>query len=131
MENIKVNFAHICDTAFLSQGGKVNIIGIFQTILSKQFPVSHPKFSVIVSLNVENQIGPHKETVKIIREEDKRVIEPVLNVEFNVSAKTQELNFIGDVINARFEKAGRYTVKIFFDDQEIFSIPMDMVQPPK
>lgn len=32
MENVKLNFAHVCENAFLSQDGKINIIGDFDKI---------------------------------------------------------------------------------------------------
>ena len=128
MKNIRVNFAHVCDMAFLSQGGKVNIIGIFKRIFGKNFPANHPRFSIIVSLTAEDAIGSHTENIKIIREDDKKEIIPELNVNFKVNEKIQDLNFIGDIINAKFEKPGKYLIKIIFDNEEIHSIPLDLVK---
>jgi hypothetical protein len=127
-ENIKLNFAHICDLAFLSQNGKANIIGIFRTIYSPNFPVKHPKFSVITSFTVLNFVGKHKQTIKIIREEDKKEIGPIINVDFEVKDEKQELNFLGDIIGIGFEKPGNYSIKIFFDENEIYSIPFDVIK---
>ena len=78
MENIKFNYAHLCDLAFPSQDGKPNIIGIFKVIYSKKFPTVHPKFSVITSFTVEDAQGSHNQTVKIIRDEDEKEIGPVI-----------------------------------------------------
>lgn len=127
-QNIKVNYAHICDLAFLSQGGKANIIGIFKTIFSKSFPASHPKFSIIVSIIVTNMRGVHSETIKIFRKSDQKIIGPEVKVEFNVQNDLQELNFIGDIVNAVFEKPDEYNIKIFFDGEEIYTIPFQVMQ---
>jgi len=122
---VKLNFAHICDMAFLSREGKVNIIGIFKIIYSSKFPSTHPKFSVVTSLTVENErIGEHKEYIKIIRKKDNKEIGPNLEASLKVISEKQELNFIGDIIGIRFEEPGDYIIKIFFDEKEVCSIPL-------
>ncbi len=128
-KNIKINYAHICDLAFLSQGGKANIIGIFKTIFSRSFPASHPKFSVITSILVTNMRGIHVETVKIFRKSDQKLIGPEVKVEFNIQNDSQELNFIGDIVNIVFEKPDEYDIKIFFDEDEVYIIPFQVIQP--
>lgn len=127
-ENIKINYAHICDVAFLSQGGKANVIGIFKNIFSKDFPASHPKFSIIVSILVIKMRGVHTEAIKIFRSSDQKIIGPEIKVEFNVQNDSQELNFIGDIVNTVFEKPDEYGIKIFFDGEEVYSIPFQVMQ---
>lgn len=127
-KNVKVNYAHICDLAFLSQGGKANVIGIFKTIFSKSFPASHPKFSIIVSVVVTSMRGVHSETIKIFRKSDQKNVGPEIKVDFDVRSDPQELNFIGEIVNAVFEKPDEYIVKIFFDGEEVYSIPFQVMQ---
>jgi hypothetical protein len=44
MENIKLNFAHICENAFLSKEGKINIIGDFDVAFIKRVDPKAPLF---------------------------------------------------------------------------------------
>ena len=47
---MKLQYALLCDYAFLSVDRKVNIIGVFETISAQKFPVSHPKFVIVGSI---------------------------------------------------------------------------------
>ncbi len=125
---VKLNFAHLCDMAFLSKEGKANIIGIFKTIYSHNFPVIHPKFSIVTSIIVIDEIRKHKEIIKIIRENDKKEIGPIINASLEVTNGNQEMNFIADINMIAFEKPGKYNIKILFDDKEIYSIPFEVTK---
>jgi len=49
----KLNFIHLCDSAFISaENGNLNLIGIFDTIISANFPAVHPKFSLVVNVGL-------------------------------------------------------------------------------
>ncbi len=132
MENVKLNFAHLCDMAFLSQEGKANIIGIFKVILSQQFPIIHPKLSVILNLSTDGNIGKHKGVIKITKKENADPIVPKLGFEFEVR-KTEnnndnEINLIGDISGIKFENPGDYLVRISIDDNEIKTISFSVIK---
>jgi len=131
MEKVQINFAHMCDLAFLSQGGKANVIGIFKAIFSNNFPTLHPKFSVITSITMIDATGNHRESIKIIREEDKKEIFPEINFDFNLEnnkEKEKEINLISDIINVQFEKPGKYSIKISLDGENVHSLPFEVVK---
>lgn len=124
---IKLNYAHICDLAFVSQGGKANIIGIFKNITGNNFPVAHPKFSIIASFIVKNGMGKHKQVVRIFNKNNQQVGKEIpLDVEIN--SQEQEINFIWDIVNIVFEKPDSYFIKIFLDENEITAIPLDVLK---
>ena len=121
----------MCDLAFLSQGGKANVIGIFKAIFSNNFPTLHPKFSVITSITMIDATGNHRESIKIIREEDKKEIFPEINFDFNLEnnkEKEKEINLISDIINVQFEKPGKYSIKISLDGENVHSLPFEVVK---
>lgn len=129
MTNPKLNFVHLCDMAFLSQEGKANIIGIFKIIFANNFPTSHPKFSVITSLDFSDSIGKHKEYLEIVRgDDDNEKIGPQISFDFNVSEKNQEINLIADIVNVVFEKPGKYFVKILVDGNEVGKSAFDVIK---
>jgi len=126
---IKLNFAHLCDLAFLSQGGKANIIGIFKVIYANNLPVTHPKFSVIGSIITTDEIGQHTIKIEIVRKKDGQKVGPEMKLIIDVTKEQQEANFIVDVVNIKFEKDGEHLTKIFFDDSEIYSLPFIIKKP--
>lgn len=128
MENIKINFAHICDMAFLSQGGKANIIGIFKVIFANSFPTTHPKFSIITSFSLKNWEGKHTQVIKIVHAEDEKEIGHPIAIEFMADKKMEEINFIGDIINTSFDRSGKYFVRIYIDNNLIHSVPLDVIK---
>ena len=114
---IKVNYSHICEKAFLSQNGNLNIIGIFESIASAKFPVTFPQLSIVTSL--EGDPGSHKMMIKIINTDNgEETIKPItLNI--NVSNQNnpgvtgaQNLRIIGDINNLVIKDTGNYEVQI-------------------
>ena len=73
---IRVNFAHLCDEAFiLEHTQKANIIGIFRFLYTRVFPLEYPKITIVMSFTaIEEEEGEHKVSLRIIREEDQQEI---------------------------------------------------------
>lgn len=127
MEKIKLNFAHLCDLAFLSQEGKVNVIGIFKVIFAQGFPATHTKFSVVTSLLLDNAAGSHKEIIQIFKKgDDQKVIIPEISFDFEIDEKNNkngEINLIADIGGITFSDAGEYEVRIIVDGVCLKVIP--------
>ena len=107
MANIKLNYAHLCDMAFLSQEGKVNIIGIFKTIFSQNFPAIHPKFSIAVSFLINDEAkGSHNVKIRTAKRGENKGVIPDLNFNFEVNEPVLkqggEMNFIQDASGIAF-----------------------------
>jgi hypothetical protein len=52
---LRIPLALLADSANVSQDGKLNILGIFENIMSFQFPVSHPTMALVFA--VEGDTG--------------------------------------------------------------------------
>ncbi len=128
MDKPKLNFAHLCDTAFLSQEGKANIVGIFKIIFADDFPFHFQRFSVVTGIGFNDKIGKHKEELEIIRKDDNKRVGPDIGLEFEVDEKEQDINFIADVTNVTFDKEGDYFLKILVDKEEVGSIEFSVVK---
>src|SRR4030066_1565425 len=117
---MKLLYALLCDSAFLSIDRKVNIIGVFETLNAGKFPVTHPKFVIVGS------IAPSKKNFKMsINVVDQENGQPVLGdaqereVNLPKEGGDNNFNFIVEVVNANFAKAGNYAVKIKIDGEAI------------
>lgn len=121
---IRLLFTHICDTAFISEGSKnLNIIGIFENISARNFPASHPKFSVVSS--VQGDAGNYNQTLtitnKLTNEEISRISGPT-----NISMPNGKALFIGTFVMTTFPSAGKYLVNILINDNNIGDIEFNV-----
>ena len=125
---MKLLYTLLCDYAFLSVDRKVNIIGVFETINAQKFPVTHPKFVIVGS------VAPSKKDFKMsINIAEKSTGESVIKDvhERGVSLpeeQNQNFNFIVEVINTNFAKAGEYNVEIKIDGKVIGETPLRVVE---
>ena len=125
---MKVTYALLCDSAFLSIDRKVNIIGVFETINAQKLPVTHPKFVIVGS------IAPSKKDFKMsINIVDKKtgstVLGDVHERQVNLpDEKAANFNFIVEVINTNFSHAGEYSVQINIDGKAIGEIPLRVLE---
>ena len=107
----KLNFIHLCDSAFTSaENGNLNLIGIFDTILSANFPAVHPKFALVVNVSADE--GLH--TISVLFKKDSMEI---LKLERTFPGKAHQWtnNFVG----FKFPDAGEYEIHVFIDKELI------------
>ncbi|MEK7082539.1 MAG: hypothetical protein AAB972_00065 [Patescibacteria group bacterium] len=123
MENIKINFLHICENAFFAEDKKLNIIGIFDHINAKGFPAMHSRFSI--ALSVTGIIHDKKIIIEIMSPDGIPIISLTLkNVKLGNEPKTNlVLNFIG----VKFPQSGNYKIIFKVDDKIISSDRQDMI----
>lgn len=126
---MKLLYGILCDHAFLSIDRKVNIIGVFETINAQKFPVTHPKFVIVGSIQpTKNQF---KMKLNIVGEGvENPVLGDIQEREVNLpeNEKKQNFNFIIEVINANFTKPGNYRVELKIDDELIGNIPFKVLE---
>lgn len=126
MENIKSNFAFLCDMAFFSEGGKLNIIGVFKNIFGHKLPIVHPQMYIVSSVSIKGD-GNYEEIIKIFRLKDNA--EVVSPLKFNLAVKggqEAEFGIIGQLANIKFEEAGQYEVQIFINEEMIKKVPFSI-----
>ena len=128
---MKLLYGLLCDYAFLSIDRKVNIIGVFETINAAKFPVVHPKFVVVGSIEPSKQV--FKMAIDIVDSvSGKKVIENNTEREIKLPAEqaTNNFNFIIEILNIAFQTAGNYKVEIIIDGEKLGEIPLKVVGAP-
>lgn len=114
MENVKLNFLHVCENAFVSQSGNLNIIEIFDQINANNFPAAHPKLAIVSSFSGE--IGKYKETIEIVSPEGS-IIAKVEKDEIEIVQSGGVANFIANFIGLIFSSEGKYKIRVTVNDQ--------------
>ena len=125
MKSPLINFVHLCDSAFFSQEGKLNLIGIFKMINVANLPASHPKMTIVLDVNIEKSM---KLKIQILKKETG---ETIAKLEGKLDRKGEEkgekeMCFISDFNNVKFEETGEYRVEIWIGDELCEIIPFSV-----
>lgn len=130
---MEVQVAVLCDAA-ADYGGKLSILGSFDTLLVRQFPATHPQCSLALRLTLyEEDSGRHELRIVLIDEDGRNVIQPLQStIEFRLPEQqffcTQNLIF--NLQGLRFERAGQYSFDILIDSEILSRVPLQALQLP-
>jgi hypothetical protein len=132
-----LQIAVLCDAA-TDYGGKLNLLGTFDTIMSHQFPAIHPQCSIALRITFSRiEEGSHKVRISLM-DEDGRAIMPSIDIPADVMFPSDgnflSRNFILNIQHLKFERAGQYAIDIAVDGRHEASIPLQVrqtvVSPP-
>jgi hypothetical protein len=123
---MKTEIFTFCDFA-QENGGKLTIVGTFDTIVSKNFPCIHPQLSVVIRLRFDIwEFANH--TFRI----ETRDLNGELNMETisgNVEVKgvgnaTAVSHLVFSISNLQFRSSGVVNFVLYMDDKELTSVPL-------
>ncbi len=125
---MKLIYALLCDSAFLSIDRKVNIIGVFETINASSFPVNHSKFVLVGSIIPSK--NEFKMAVEIAKAEGKSILNQAQEREVKLpeSSETKNFNFIVEIVNTVFPEIGIYNVNLLIDGKVVSSQKLTLAQ---
>ena len=121
----------ICDYASDYQG-KLCVMGVFDALCTREFPVAHPQCSFAMRLCFDHEDqGQFELVIRALGPEDENIMQPCkvpMEVAFPsgsppILSRNLVLNFQG----LKFEKAGMYRFVVERDDEELVSVPMRVV----
>jgi len=114
---IKTNFIIACDQAFLAVGtNNLNLIGIFSTIHSEQFPLTYPRFSLVTNFDTD-ATGMHRMSTQVLDQEGKQLIET--HIDINITSPNFQV--IAHFENLAFAQPGKYELRLTLDGQMVGS----------
>ena len=132
---MNIQIAVLCDAA-TDYGGKLNILGTFDTILTSQLPAVHPQCSIALRIafgRIED--GTHKVKMNFVDEDGKFVMPSIdMPVEITVPNELNFLvrNFIINIQQLKFERPGQYSIDIAINGRQETFIPLLVrLQPSK
>ena len=123
---IKIELFTFCDFS-QENGGKLTIVGTFDTIISRNFPCVHPHLSVVIRLRFDLwEFGPHTfriETRDLDGEMSMETINGNIEVK-GVGNASAVSHLVFSITNLQFKTPGLVNFILFIDDKEIDSIPL-------
>jgi hypothetical protein len=123
---MKAEIFTFCDFAQES-GGKLTVVGSFDTIIAREFPCIHPQLSVVIRLRFDLwEFSQHEfriETVDLNGELNMEAINGKLEVK-GVGNATAVTHLVFTISNLRFQREGVVNFVLFIDGKEIAGLPL-------
>lgn len=128
-----VSLGLVADSANVSQEGKLNILGIFDTIYAFNFPCKHNQMTLITKIQAGLNDAHHidrKLAINLVDEDANTTF--AMDGKFNFKntpegerGTTSSIIVITDLL---FKKPGNYFFKISIDEEEKAEIPLKLIQ---
>lgn len=107
---------------------KLTVVGTFDSIQSKQFPVQHPSCSIACRLRFgTKETGSHEFKLRLIDESGKETIQPVegnINIGDPPNGQFSTINIVINFNQLQFEKEGRYSFELYLDGDWKSGLPL-------
>jgi hypothetical protein len=111
---------------------KLTIVGTFDSIHSKQFPVAHPSCAIACRLRFgSSETGEHDFRLRLIDSNGKEVIKPIegkLQIAESPNGQLTSLNIVINFNQLKFEKPGRYSFELHIDGEWKTGLPLFLHQ---
>lgn len=122
---LDVTLAVCCDAANISREGKLNLMGIFNSIHAQQFPATHPHLSLV--LRVEARIGDegtYAIEIPFVDEDGGELfkIDGQLQLQGAAPGRPMTAQTIMDINNFQIPRPGTFTFEIFVDEHHMRSV---------
>ena len=124
---MNIQIAVLCDAA-TDYGGKLNILGTFDTIITRQLPAFHPQCSIALRITFTKiEEGSHKLKMNFV-DEDGKLVMPSIDIPVDVAIPADlnflVRNFIINIQQLKFDRAGQYAIDIAIDGRHETSVPL-------
>lgn len=130
---MKVELLALCDAATES-GGKLNMLGIYDTIQAAAIPAVHARCAIVIKLRFERiERGEHRIKLNIIDQDGNLVIPSLdapMTMNFPDTASSGTVQLILDMQNLRFQKYGEFAIDLAVDGRQEGSIPLFLKPAP-
>lgn len=131
---MNIQVAVLCDAA-TDDNGKLNLLGAFDTICTRQLPAVHPQCSIALRVTFfSGDEGKHELRLNFVDADGRSImpdfppvpVEVALPEDMHFGAR----NFIVNIQQMKFEEPGLYSIDVSVDGQAQTSIPLMVRHTP-
>jgi hypothetical protein len=130
---MEVDLAVISDAANVSQEGKLNILGIFDTIWAREFPFRHAAMVFVLRVKADfTEEGTHQLEVRLVDADGEQLFkaEGPIQVPSSAPGRPVKPHVIMGLSGVSFNRAGDYSFELVIDGQHLKSVPLYIMQAP-
>ena len=135
---MNVLFSFAADYANKEQSGKVNVLGIFNRIMSREFPTVHRSLYLVFKLTAQHPEFDVEHDLKIVfvGEDGKEygAIDGKFVIKRPENESLAQSDFIFEIRDLGLPKPGLYEFRLVINKEVRGSIPLDVIQleqPPE
>ncbi len=107
---------------------KLTIVGTFDNINTKQFPVQHPSCAIACRLRfAAKEVGEHAFRLRLIDSAGKEIIQPIegdINIGEPANGQFATINIVINFNQLQFAAAGRYSFELYIDGDWKSGLPL-------
>jgi len=131
---MRVELAAICDAATES-GGKLNLLGAFDSIQVAEYPFVVPHCSLVFRIRFNRvECGAHQIKVAFVDQDGKELI-PSLEADVNIpqveGIDSRVTNLIMSLNGFTIKEPGKFSIDLAIDGRHEISLPLTARQLPK
>ena len=132
---MKITLAVLADYANITREGKLNIMGIFDVVHSKSFPMAHPQMQLVMRFEFGGaEAGETKKIgIQLMDADGKKLF--VLGGDITLgpgrSGEVTRTNHILTMNMMKFEKPGDYIFNIHAGDELQAQVPLKVIHFPE
>lgn len=128
-----IQVAVLCDAA-AEYGGKLSLLGTFDTIFARRLPAQHPTCALALRvLFPRNEEGAHRLEIQFVDDDGRSVMPPIhlpVRVAVGEDADHVSQNFVVNMQQLKFDRPGDYAFEISLDHLHVASVPLRVVLAP-
>lgn len=122
-----VTLAVCCDAANVSREGKLNLLGIFNSIHAAQFPCTHPHLALVLRVEARmGEEGTYPLELKLVDEDGHTlfVIGGQISLQGAEPGRPMTAQTIMDINNFSLPRPGTYMFEVVIEGRIVRSIPI-------
>ncbi len=130
---MELDFALIADAANVSQEGKLNILGIFDTIWAREFPVRHAAMVFVLRVKADfTDQGSHTLEVRLLDADGEQLFraEGPIQVPGSAPGRPVKPHVIMGLSGVSFRSPGDYSFEVMIDGHHLKSVPLYIMEAP-
>lgn len=121
----------LCDAA-TDSGGKLNLLGAFDRINGRQFPLVHPHCSIALRVRFDRiEEGNHRVKISLIDADGNAVIPTIdgnIGIKFPEEVPSVCANMVLNMNGLKFQQPGAYSIELALDGRHEKSLPVNVVK---
>jgi len=127
---VKLTIIALADYVNTAEGGKLNILGIFDRINAKDFPVRHAQMSLVLRFLCEYADSEEEHPVRVHLEAPNGAkiveVEGAVRVPTMQPGESRTVNQVIQMMNVAFQRSGTYLLRVYLEEELAGEIPLSL-----
>lgn len=122
---MEITLAVCCDAANVSREGKLNLLGIFNSIHAAEFPCTHPHLALVLRVEARlGEEGTYPLEIRLVDEDGQQLfhINGQLSLQGAEPGRPMTAQTIMDINNLQLPRPGTYAFEVRLDGRRSRSV---------